>query len=287
MRLLSLQLALGPADGDPDVAPVAWGGVLHGFVERAVMNHAPALLPLLRPAGRQALASFTIVPPPWRDAAPPVATGPDDDGRLTFGLVLFGALAQRSDALTEALAAQCARRLHGRPARLIAAETHDAPLHPPASPVDPPGAIRLHRLVLRSPLLLASGGATHDGLRRHGHLPWPPLGSVLESVAARMRTLAPARADDLGLTPAPGRWRATPAQWATEPLTPAADPAREVVAPYATRDHRFTAPGLIGTLVYPSHAPALEAALLYWGQWLGVGQKTTMGFGSYVWQPIE
>ena len=82
-----------------------------------------------------------------------------------------------------------------------------------------------------------------------------------------------------------GRWRATPAQWATEPLTPAADPAREVVAPYATRDHRFTAPGLIGTLVYPSHAPALEAALLYWGQWLGVGQKTTMGFGSYVWRP--
>lgn len=276
MRLVSLRLALAPGHG---TLPPAWGGVLHGFVERAVMNHAPALLPLMRPDGRQGLARFMVLPPP--DSG----VGGDEDGwQLTFGLMLFGDLADHVATLIDALAAQCAHRLQGHPARMLSADFHDAPTHPPALPAQ---AVRLHRLVLRSPLLLASGGATHAGLRRHGQLPWPPLGSVLESVAARMRTLAPALADDLGLTPSPGRWRAAPAQWASEPLTPAADPAREVVVPYATRDHRFTPPGLIGTLIYLSHEPALEAALLYWGQWLGVGQKTTMGFGNYVWQPIE
>ncbi|MBK6716721.1 MAG: hypothetical protein IPG57_16980 [Burkholderiales bacterium] len=39
-------------------------------------------------------------------------------------------------------------------------------------------------------------------------------------------------------------------------------------------------PGITGSLIYPASADAarcrLEAALLYWGQWLGLGQKTTL-----------
>lgn len=282
MRLVSLRLALAPVHG---TLPPAWGGVLHGFVERAVMNHAPALLPLMRPDGRQGLARFMVLPPP--DSG----VGGDEEGwQLTFGLMLFGDLADHVATLIDALAAQCAHRLQGHPARLLSADFHDAPTHPPALPVQ---AVRLHRLVLRSPLLLASGGATHAGMRRHGQLPWPPLGSVLESIAARLRSLAPDLALDLGFDAAdvapgfqPQRWRASPAQWQTEPLTPAADPAREIVSPYATRSHRLDTPGLIGTLCFLSSEPALECTLLYWGQWLGVGQKTTMGFGSYVWTPL-
>lgn len=272
MRLLSLRLAV-EVDVRPGGAwPLAWGGVLHGFVERAAMNHAPALLSLMRPEGRQGLARFTILPPP---------EGCGDE--LAFGLMLFGDLADHAAPLVDALARQCAHRLHGRPTRLLAAEVHDAPACTPALPV-PVSAIRLHRLVLRSPLLLASGSATHAGLRRHGQLPWPPLGSVLESIAARMHALAPVLAQEL-LGPS-DRWQASPAQWHAEPLTPAADPAREVVARYATRTHRLDTPGLLGTLCYLSEAPEVESALLYWGQWLGVGQKTTMGFGSFVWTPL-
>lgn len=283
MRLLSLRLAV-EGDVRPGGAwPLAWGGVLHGFVERAAMNHAPALLPLMRPEGRQGLARFTVLPPPPEGCDEEDERG--DTARLAFGLMLFGELADHAATLTEALARQCAHRLHGHPTRLLAAEVHDAPTRTPTLPVEPASAIRLHRLVLRSPLLLASGSATHAGLRRHGQLPWPPLGSVLESIAARMHALAPSLAQELL---GPGhRWRASPAQWHTEPLTPAADPAREVVARYATRAHQLDTPGLLGTLCYLSEAPEVESALLYWGQWLGVGQKTTMGFGSYVWTPLS
>ncbi|MCK6401070.1 MAG: CRISPR system precrRNA processing endoribonuclease RAMP protein Cas6 [Sphaerotilus natans subsp. sulfidivorans] len=283
---MSLRILLGPRCG----APVAWGGVLHGFVERAVMSHAPELLPLMRPAGRQALAHFAILPPPVDavdTSAPQPAEG--DDERLDFGILLFGAaLAAQADTLAEALRRQCAHRLHGRPARLDAVRMIDAPQHLPALAVEPARAIRLHRLELRSPLLLASGSATHAGWHQHGHLPWPPLGSVLESIAARLRALAPAQAARLGLEalpPGQPRWRAEPAQWAIEPLTPAVRPARQIIQSYRTREHHLTPAGLIGTLIYPSHRPEHEAALLYWGQWVGVGQKTTMGFGSYAWIP--
>ncbi|KDB50828.1 hypothetical protein X805_35720 [Sphaerotilus natans subsp. natans DSM 6575] len=283
MRLMSLQLLLGPRSG----AQAAWGGVLHGFVERAAMNHAPELLPLLRPGGRQAPAHFAVLPPPVTDGPQAESADEDDPEPLDFGIVLFGALAEQADELAQALRMQCASRLHGRLARLGEVRVIDAPSHLPALAVEPASAIRLHRLELRAPLLLASGSATHAGWRQYRHLPWPSLGSVLESIAARLRVLAPTQAAQLGLDALPARlrWRAAPAQWQIEPLTPASRPAREIVLPYQTREHHLAPSGLIGTLIYPSHHPEQEAALLYWGQWVGVGQKTTMGFGSYAWIP--
>ena len=53
---------------------------------------------------------------------------------------------------------------------------------------------------------------------------------------------------------------------------------------------RLVLPGITGSLIYPASADAarcrLEAALLYWGQWLGLGQKTTLGCGRFTWTPL-
>ena len=59
--MLTLDLHVGPGRNP---LPVHLGGVLHGFVEGGVKNHAPQLLPILRPNGPDLPAHFMILPPP-------------------------------------------------------------------------------------------------------------------------------------------------------------------------------------------------------------------------------
>jgi hypothetical protein len=281
MRMLSVQIEVSPAGSN---WPQHLGGVLHGFVEGAILNHAPQWLGHLRPLGDQGPAGFTI-------HAPPATTDATPGDMLRFGVVLFGTLGEAVEDVGQAMAAQCARRLQGRVARLIDVQV----IEPDLSATAFRTASRLHRLTLRSPLLLASRGASREGLRTHGQLPWPSLGSVLDSIAQRARLLEPSLARLIGLT---SDWRASEVQRATEALTPASAPAQQVAWTYSAtprRSQRSTEPpsrrqlplpGIVGTLLYPASDDPLESALLHWGQWIGVGQKTTMGCGSYVWEGL-
>lgn len=286
MRLLSVDIEVSEAREGHAPWPHHLGGVLHGFVEGAVLNHAPQWLEHLRPLGDQGPAGFTV-------HAPPAGAVPDD--RLRFGVVLFGTLGDAAPDIAQALQGQCQRRLQGRAARVIGWQVIDpvAVAAPMAEGI--PARPRLHRLTLRSPLLLASRGAAREGLKVHGQLPWPTLGSVLDSVAQRLHMLEPSLARTLAL---PEDWRASAVQRATEAMTPAGAPAQQIAWTYSAtprrHDHDDRAParrqlpltGIVGTLLYAASDDPLEAGLLHWGQWIGVGQKTTMGCGSYVWEGL-
>lgn len=286
--------------------PEHLGGVLHGYVEGAVKNHAPHLLPVLRPNGNNSSAHFMILPPPVNQVI---------GGELRFGVMLFGLAAQAGPEIARALLAQQDRQINrrdvsireawvqqpGNPAYTLLKDGRQIEAQPVLEAADTlysriiaeqcqERPRRLYTLALRSPLLLASRKAQRKRLPATGVLCFPPLGSVMDSIAQRLRELEPGLAEIIGLPPG---WKASEASRAIEPLTPAADPARPVEWQYSSIPRSAAAdappaarralrvPGIIGTLCYPASDDALEYALLYWGQWLGVGQKTTMGCGSY------
>ena len=296
--MLTLDLHVGPGRNP---LPVHLGGVLHGFVEGGVKNHAPQLLPILRPNGPDLPAHFMILPPP---------IGAPSGDRLRFAVILYGQAATASREILGALLAQQACGLNARQIQIEQAwcahpgsETAalleegrllDSPLMRPSvhcdiSPLERQGSGHLHRLSFRSPLPLASRKAQRERERLATGLPWPSLGSGLDSIADRMRILEPELADALGLPP---NWTAPDAAHQIEPLTPAATPAQQIEWEYTatprsasgeapTGRRTLPIPGIVGDLIYPSTGIEHEHALLHWGQWLGVGQKTTMGCGSY------
>lgn len=318
MLMLGLQLELGPGRHP---LPEHLGGVLHGVVEAALLAHAPQTLALLRPQGDQALARFAL-------QAPPPQSLPDtlEGLPITFGITLFGPAAVQWPALVDALLLQASKRIQGRSVSWLQVDLHrpgspapvlawsrqagwceaaaavgDAGAQAPAHPLPGGASCRLHRIDLHSPLLLASRSAAREQLAVHGQLPWPSLGSVLDSMAQRLITLEPALAAELGLIGRAGSgvaWSAGPEARSIAPLTPADQPARQVQWTYqasarsrpGSPPRRLVLPGITGSLIYPASADAprcrLEAALLYWGQWLGLGQKTTLGCGRFTWTPL-
>lgn len=303
MLLLTFDLFIAPGRKP---LPAHLGGVLHGYVEGAVKHHAPHLLPVLRPNGDNRAAHFAILPPP---------VSPSLDCELRFGVMLFGAASDMWPQFAQALLAQQDRQINRREARIraawlqqpggashaIVAQGQWLGSEPELAPgyiwpglamagLDHGAVPCVFQLTFRSPLLLASRKAQRERLFACGTLPWPTLGSVLDSIAQRLRELEPGLAGSLGISPA---WKASAASHDCAALTPAADAARQEMWPYASTPrsagdnatasaHRkLLIPGIIGTLAYPASGEEHEHALLYWGQWLGVGQKTTMGWGSY------
>lgn len=305
MLMLTLDLQLGPGRKP---LPVHLGGVLHGFVEGGVKDQAPHLLSVLRPDGPNQFAQLTIQAPPL---------GANIESSLRFGIILYGNSARAWPVLLRALLEQQANGLNGRHARIV-----QASLQPPvgdayllvekgrllesvdqtplprnadslaASTPASNGTAALYRLTFRSPLLLASRKAQRDRDRIANGLPWPTLGSILNSIAARMRFLEPELADALHLSP---EWSAPLVARQVAPMTSAERPAQQIVWEYsatprsvptgeeslASVRRTFLIPGIVGDLIYPATGVEQEHSLLYWGQWLGVGQKTTMGCGSY------
>lgn len=305
MLMLTLELELGPGRTP---LPAHLGGALHGFVERGVKNHAPHLLPVLRPNGLDQAAHFMILPPPLWETI---------EDHFRFGVILYGACEGAWPVMLRALLSQQCNGLNGRRMHIRQAWSTD-----PAGDTyalltegnivegteEPPitrnvqnlaestphrsDSVILYRLSFRSPLLLASRKAQRDRRRILGGLPWPSLASILDSIAERMRCMEPELANALNLAP---DWSAPEAARGIEPLTPAALPASQVEWEYSAtprvaadesdgvpdRRRTFPIPGIVGDLIYPATGIEHEHSLLYWGQWLGVGQKTTMGCGCY------
>lgn len=284
--------------------PPHLGGVLHGFVEGGAKNYAAHLLQVLRPNGVNQAAHFMII-------VPPVYTPIHDV--LRFGIVLYNAAAKAFPVLLRALLEQQAHGIHGRAACIMQAwclsPTHETFTLvqqgqllnlPEQSPImHNTHAMRkihaaentsaLHTLYFQSPLLLASRKAQRDKTRIEAGLPWPSLASMLNSIAERLRLLEPTLAQAIGID---AKWTAPEALHHIQALTPATDPARQIEWAYtATSRHSkkshakprtLAFRGIVGNLIYQNNHTPHEHALLYWGQWLGVGQKTTMGCGNYV-----
>lgn len=307
LRMLMLRLELWISPGHAPL-PAHLGGVLHGFVEGGVKNHAPHLLPVMRPNGNHQAAHFMILPPPAEAAVGEC---------LSFAIILYSACGDSWPVLLRALLEQQTCGLNNRRIRIDHAwcvlpggdayellEQGQLLRVPDGIPMardvaaladktpSSPETRGWHRLSFRAPLLLASRKAQRNKAHQAEGLPWPPLGSVLDSIADRMRALEPRLAAALNLTP---DWSAPKATRQIVPFTTTTSPARQVTWDYtstprqaygeeqATPPQRRTLslPGIVGDLVYPAAGIEHEHALLYWGQWLGVGQKTTLGCGSY------
>lgn len=313
MLRLDIDLALGPGRMP---LPRHLGGVLHGLLEAAALHQAPALLARLRPAGLQAPAAFALQAPPIGDDDLVRHTDSTEAMMLRFSVLLYGTADSAWPEVLQALHAHRQHRLQGRHFSLTAVSAtapglptwrvwHENQLLTHADVLR--AAVRsqalteaaltslrhtglgLHRLQLRAPLLLASRGAARAGLQRHGSLPWPTLAQVLDSISQRLRVLEPGLFHHLGLD---ASWRAGPNACRAEALTPATRAAYQVEWIYRSTSRSdppgsgprsIALPGLLGTLVYLASGDPREAALLEWGQWLGVGQKTTLGCGQYRW----
>ncbi|MFZ4538917.1 CRISPR system precrRNA processing endoribonuclease RAMP protein Cas6 [Propionivibrio sp.] len=292
MILLSFNIKIEPSR---DAFPLHLGGALHGFVERAVLNHAPHLLPVLRPAGDDEYASLAIEPPPY---------GQPVTNHLRFGVVLFRDATQSWSVITRALIEQAPNGLNNCAIKIdsssmIQPGSHVQPVVMNGRLIDPvpwpespaawlrraevtqprPEALTTHlqTLEFRSPLLIGSRGS----IRRDHQVPWPTLKTLLDSLAKRMLALEPELANFVGIAHG---WRASELFEAVKPLTPADAPASQIQWPYAAHRGIFK-PGIVGRLNFHAELGPVELALLHWGQWLGVGQQTTMGCGRYVYQP--
>lgn len=281
-------------DAGKNPLPEHMGGTLHGFVERAVMQHASHLMPVLRPNGDDEFASLVIEPPPF---------GQPINELLRFGIVLFRDATQGWSVIARALLEQAASRINNRSTRIQqvlmiqpgslaqAVVRHGRLVDPVPWPESPAAWIRrtaiqtgsnlsahrIHRLELRSPLLIGARGS----IRREQRVPWPTLKNLLDSSAKRMLALEPELAHTIGIAHG---WSAHSALESVTPLTPADAPARQIQWPYAPQRGIYK-PGIVGTLIYHAELSPTECALLEWGQWLGLGQQTTMGCGRYIYKP--
>lgn len=312
MLRLSFDMQLGPGG---TALPEHVGGALKGFIESATRAHAPHLLGLLRPGGENHFANFAV-------HAPPVGATFEEPlrcGLMLFGEateewpVLVDALikqtAKRFNGRVALIEFASMQQPGSEPIPVIRSgqlidpkpqqpESQWAWLSSVAAVGDSGvGEQMLHVLTFRSPLHVAS----HDQARVHlpqsnpltkpqwqllregrvvtmkaGSLPWPTLGQLLDSLADRMNALEPELARASGVRPG---WRASKTTHLVAPLTPAADPARQIVWLYKPK---VPAPGILGTLIYRASGDPVERQLLHWGQWLGIGQRTTMGCGSFV-----
>lgn len=274
--------------------PEHMGGALHGFVERAVLEHAGHLIPVLRPDGDDEFASLAIEPPPF---------GQQIDNLLRFGIVLFRDATQSWSIIARALCEQASMGINNRSAKIdrvlmyqpgspVQAVVIDGRLVDPTPWPESPSAwirrtntkpnqessgYRVHALEFRSPLLIGSRGV----IRRDHRVPWPDLKTLLDSIAKRMLALEPELGNAIGIAHG---WSASSVFDGVTPLTPADTPATQIQWPYAL--HRgIYKPGIVGTLIYTAELGPTEFALLEWGQWLGLGQQTTMGCGRYIYKP--
>lgn len=267
---------------------------MHGFVERAVLDHANHLIPVLRPTGDDEYASLAIEPPPF---------GQRISTHLRFGVVLFRDATQSWNVIVRALIEQAVNGINNRsikidrawmyqPGSAVQPVVLDGRLIDPAPWPESPSAwvrrahsksrgditnCRVHALEFVSPLLLGSRGT----IRRDHRVPWPTLKTLLDSIAKRMLVLEYELGQAIGIA---SGWRANDMYEHVTSLTPADSPAAQVQWQYS--QHRgIHKPGIVGTLVFTAELGPVEFALLEWGQWLGVGQQTTMGCGRYIYKP--
>ena len=144
---------------------------------------------------------------------------------------------------------------------------------------------RLYRLDFHSPLRIAS-----HKFKGREQIPVPTLGGILDSIALHMRAKQPRLAEQLGIDKT---WKASSVAEQTQALCCAdklasqpecafpSSKARPERREESRKNHPQSIRGIIDSFIFPATCGKQEQMLLYWGQWTGVGQKTTAGFGNY------
>jgi CRISPR-associated endoribonuclease Cas6 len=282
------------------------GHSLHGFFEAALINYRPELLSQLRPNGENELA-FYAMRVPWSHSLPESSLY-DDALDLSFGILLCGSAQYTWPSMIAALHAQSAHGLDGYSFKIVsiavgfaglpAQEVFDAQdglfkttLNHPAELAigywreryayfsDLVRRQRESSVTLRfnEPLLLASNAAQIKAQASNTSLLSPSLNQVLKSIHARGTALAglPDSLIDVALTPTKVVQSTSNFESLTIPYASARSRERGNHKP------NFNLLALNGSVTYTGAFVASELLLLELGQWLGVGQKTTIGFGAY------
>lgn len=244
------------------------GGLLHGAWEHQVRCHAPGLSGLLGlERGKPGPKAYAILPPPFVQPSRPAAIGPV----LAFGVLLYADAAAHAEELARAFE-HCRCLSVGRWVDPVVSITHQVHVPVYAASFAACSAIRLHWL---TPLLLDSPAQRRLGL----HQAPPSLLRVVRSLVRRIDELEPGLALQLGLRDA--AW--TCAEESIRGVSAVAVDWQPVVWRYGSRTKEAPVQfsGQLGRIDYSGEIPSAIHALLHWGTWFGVGQRTALGQGFY------
>lgn len=275
MKLLAFSLRLRAATaGQFAVRGLPFlGGMLHGAWEDQIHRHAPQLKTILglEKSGNTP-KRYALLPPPYGQIS-----AKQDDGslHLGFGLVLYGVAGEHASELGTAFC-HCPALRFGQLHDAI--EHSEFRIHTPENPTHFPelAAIQLHWL---TPLLLDSPSQRTIGADQ---VP-PALLRVVRSIARRIREQAPELAEQLGLQT--NTWLL--AEESIRQLDGQSADWHKVTWRYGsrTKDAPVQFSGQLGRIRYAgsnvANIPADIHALLQWGTWFGVGQRTALGQGFY------
>jgi hypothetical protein len=282
------------------------GNSLHGFFEAALINYRPELVGQLRPQGENELASYAIRAPWAYSLAESIDY--EDSVALSFGILLCGNCLYSWPSVIAAMHAQSAHGLDGHFFRIDSVTVGFAGLpgeqvfdgqdglykstlnHAPSLGIDywrerfayfsdlvqrqPQSSVTL---TFNEPLLLASNAAQLKAQAQDVSLLPPSFAQLLKSIQVRAETLA-GLPEELILSGAtPTLVEQGEANFERLAIPHASARSRE----RGNRKPNFTLPALRGSITYTGAFTATDFLLLELGQWLGVGQKTTIGFGAY------
>jgi len=290
--VLKLQLQIqtqGETSFSPAEAPFK-GGMLHGLVETALTRYSPKLWTDLRGPDNRSPRYALRVP---QDSATHWPGG----HAFELGIMLFAPVQHLWGDVLAALTqgpplhlghtrSPCVAhdvRIHrpGAPSlSLLQAMSHAGQnlAHWQASPLPAQEAQQL-RIQLQAPCLISS-----EGRRLDPQLALRPytLSSIVRSVSRRMQTLEPTLAQAYGV--GSSTWQAS-----CQSLWPHQVASHSHISPrpwpYASRNtpgqHPVTIAAIEGEMHFSGPTPANIVSLLHIGQWMGLGQKTSLGMGWY------
>lgn len=295
MLLLCLQLRLqAPLTFAPHEAPFK-GGVLHGMVEHALTQHHPQLWGILRSATNQP-AHYALRVPQDSDTHWP------EGHAFELGLMLFAPVqalwGDVLDALTPAHTAAPLALGHARaPCSVVDVRIHrpNAPALSLLQAMGHSGAGLAHwqaqrphtaacpqlRITLQAPCFITS-----DTRRAQAHSPPMPLtlSSIVRSVQRRIEHLEPTLAEQYRCD-SPEWQEALRSTWPHQIATAAHTHISPRPWPYASRNtpgkHPITIAAIEGHMHYTGPTPEAITSLLHIGQWIGIGQKNSLGMGWF------
>lgn len=264
------------------------GGMLHGLFETALLRYSPALYSQLSDKTSGVRARYALFPPLDQRRR----YEPGDEFR--FGVVLFGSAARAWRAVLAALIAENVLKLGAQrqlvtvvrvdslhPARLplriydledAALEGHPDQVEIPARTGAPAKSLRLRFL---TPVTVSTPAKRALGLEA---VPLT-LHQCVKVLRNRLSALEPDIAADFNFRS--NAWISVEHQLRDVAIAQADVQPQEWIYGSSTKKRPIRLRGQIGEIEYAGHIPAPVLDLLELGQWLGIGQRTTLGQGWY------
>lgn len=264
------------------------GGMLHGLFETALLKYSPALYSQLSDKASGVRARYALFPP--LDQRQQCEPGDE----LRFGVVLFGSAARAWRAVLAALIAGDVLRLGAQrqpvtvirvdsihPARLplriydpedTTLEGHPDPIEIPARTDAPAESVRLRFL---TPVTISTPAKRALGLEA---VPLT-LHQCTKVLRNRLSALEPDIAADFDFRS--NAWISMEHRLRDVAIARAAVQLQEWIYGSSTKKNQIRFRGQIGEIEYAGRIPAAVIGLLELGQWLGIGQRTTLGQGWY------